>query len=134
VTADVRQQLTEALDEAEKIAKAAIQGPWRTGAIADHLIDDIIYGTSPYGGDRIVQVANLEMAWEKRENAAHICRWDPATVLRLVERDRSLLNEWWSTKNAAGRLSDYGEGRLEILTEQANAAAAFWVGTPEVDG
>jgi hypothetical protein len=54
-------------------------------------------------------------------------------MARLVERDRSLLNEWWSTKNAAGRLSDYGEGRLEILTEQVNAAAAFWVGTPEVD-
>lgn len=126
---DVRQQLTEALDEAEKIAKAAIQGPWRTGAIADHLIDDIIYGTSPYGGDRIVQVANLEMAWEKRENAAHICRWDPATVLRLVEGTRRVAAALAEQAERAEQLGLVGDPSARLLGELAGP----WLGTPEVD-
>jgi hypothetical protein len=127
-------------DEAEKRAKAALHHP-----LGD---DDSVFGQR-VGTDSGVWVVDehddrqvvsptdsifiYNEGGHNEDQAAHIARWDPATVLRLVERDRELINEWWSTKNAAGRLSDYGEGRLEILTEQVNAAAAFWVGTPEVD-
>lgn len=95
---DLVEWLRQQLDEDERVAKAAIQGPWRTGAIAEHLVDDVLYGRSPYahdgpGGDKIVQVANLEMAWQKEANAEHIARWDPARVLREVEAKRRLLDE-----------------------------------------
>lgn len=94
---DLVEWLRAQLDADQEIAKVAIQGPWRTGAIAEHLVDDVIYGTSPYahsgpGGDKIVQVANLEMAWEKKQNAAHITRWDPSRVLREVEAKRKILD------------------------------------------
>lgn len=79
------------VDDEERLASAAIQGPWRTGEIADHLVDDVIYGTSPIVSTKIVQVANLEMAWQKEENAAHITHHDPARVLRDVQARRTTL-------------------------------------------
>jgi hypothetical protein len=38
VTGDIRKQLIEALDQAEKLAKAAIQGPWRRSKRFDRWI------------------------------------------------------------------------------------------------
>jgi hypothetical protein len=70
VTDDLLVWLREQLDEDERLARAAIQGTWRTGAIAGHLVDYVIYGRSPFahggpGGDIDRPGANLEMAWRK---------------------------------------------------------------------
>ncbi|MEV1245121.1 DUF6221 family protein [Nonomuraea sp. NPDC049750] len=79
------------LDDEERLASAAIQGPWRTGEIADHLVDYVIYGTSPIVSTKIVQVANLEMAWQGEENAAHIVHQSPDRTRRDVQSRRKTL-------------------------------------------
>ncbi|MCC5574515.1 hypothetical protein IMZ11_02530 [Microtetraspora sp. AC03309] len=100
---DPRDSLVEFLcarwDERERVAKAAIQGPWRTGEAAEHLIDEVVYGTSPIRSTAIVQVANLEMAWNKRENAAHIVLNDPAYVLADIAAKRRMLD--WIERTSA---------------------------------
>lgn len=80
-----------AVDQQIEIARAAIAGPWHTGEIAPHLVDDVVYGTSPISSNRIVQVCNLEMAWEKKANAAHIVANDPVTVIKQWEGRRRIL-------------------------------------------
>jgi len=131
VTADVRQQLTEALDEVEKVARAATPGPWMSathngrskgialvGAVADR-------GT----GKAIAVLSGVE--W-RHEDATHIARWDPATVLRLVERDRKLVADYDRLKSQ-GRLSPAGYARLDCLMDEIYRAAECWLGTPNVD-
>jgi hypothetical protein len=74
-------------------------------------------------------------------DALHIARWDPSTVLRLIERDRQLLV-------ACCEVLDSGEerrGSLDCPEDHSDAAAkglarlwlesaaALWLGTPEVD-
>lgn len=43
------------------------------------------------GGDRIVQVCNLEAAWQREANAEHIALHDPARVLRDVAACRRVM-------------------------------------------
>lgn len=96
MSGDLVARLTRALDEDECLAKAAIQSPWRDGTMAPHLVDGVVYGRSPYAypgphGDKIVQVANLEMAWEGEANKAHIIRQQPDRTLRMVAAHRRIL-------------------------------------------
>ena len=106
-TSDLIAFLSARFDEDEQIAKSAIQGPWHTcGHDEECEAADVIFGTSPIVSNRVVQVANLEVAWQNRENAAHIVRHDPARVLREVEAKRQLLDEamsiWNSDAEGAG--------------------------------
>jgi hypothetical protein len=138
---DVRQQLTEALDEVERIARAALAdapAPWsvdlwaNAGMLKNANGDDL---WDCEGSPRLAMQAAV---------ATHAARWDPATVLRLVERDRALLATNVSAqasldeKVRAFDSRKSGEliaatARCKAITEQLTAAAAFWVGTPEVD-
>lgn len=69
-------------DEEETLAKKATGGPWMTGAIADHLVNRVVYGQSEWPG-HIVQACNVEYA--DPENAEHIARFaDPVRVLAEV--------------------------------------------------
>jgi hypothetical protein len=82
-------------------------------------VDYVIYGRSPFahggpGGDKIVQVANLEMAWRKEENAEHIVRWDPARVLREVEAKRRILDEYAAVKRLLELTDENADDRKEL--------------------
>jgi hypothetical protein len=79
------------LDEDEAAAKAALPGPWMTGEVAPHLVNEVIYGQSRDWPDHIVQVANVEYGHNKAADSAHIVRHDPVRVLREVEAKRAIL-------------------------------------------
>src|SRR5690349_19621610 len=96
---DIRTRLSEALDEAEKLAVAA-KGPWRlyrTSGQDLRLLD----AETPDSDDEGAEVAQWTYAirpwvpsdWDECDTTKqdHMVRWDPSTVLRLVERDRQLL-------------------------------------------
>lgn len=148
---DVRQQLTEALDEAEKQAKAALHHP-----LGD---DDSVFGQR-VGTDSGVWVVDehddrqvvsptdsifiYNEGGHNEDQAAHIARWDPATVLRLVERDRALLDDMDEAQSAmdaavsAFEVGRHGElvaatARCKALRRQVERAAASWLGTPEAE-
>lgn len=140
MTADVRQQLTEALDEAERIARAAVHrkkpadGIWRqVDAEREHGLIVSMAG----------EVVTYHEGAPTAEQAVHIARWDPATVLRLVAHFRDMLvRHEVCTGCAPDRLlggaiehvpSCHRCGDRHPCTE-IEAAAAFWVGTPEVKG
>lgn len=91
---DLYVRLQKALDEAEKRVKACSPGPWRVNdseyaeAILDAEDRDIVSG-GRWGGEARI--------FDSDEDAQHIARWDPSTVLRLIERDRDLLRDHtWS--------------------------------------
>lgn len=80
--------------------------------------------------------------------SAHIARWDPAVVLRLVERDRQMivaariaseaaetLMRNWLEEDGYAPLVAAG-ARLNALNEGIKSALAFWCPdpTPGVDG
>lgn len=125
-------KLSEALDEAEKLAKAATPGPWSadpTGTVcADADLQPDGNGGEILPSDGPMEIAECyrnERAGERGHNAAHIARWDPSTVLRLVERDRRLLEEIDSAL-ADDWADEAADERLELI-------AAFWLGTQEAD-
>jgi hypothetical protein len=140
VTGDIRKQLTEALKAAEDLAREAAH-TWVDGSTG-------AWKAQPdsYHSDLIVDEGNGEIVVydEGRPTSAqalHIARWDPSTVLRLIERDRQLLV-------ACCEVLDSGEerrGSLDCPEDHSDAAAkglarlwqesaaALWLGTPEVD-
>jgi hypothetical protein len=126
VTGDIRKQLIEALKAVEDLAREAAH-TWVDGSTG-------VWKAQPdsYHSDLIVDEGNGEIVVydEGRPTSAqalHIARWDPSTVLRLIERDRQLLadeqlaiDEWRHDEGA-------------VLNAEVERAAAFWLGTPEVD-
>jgi hypothetical protein len=134
---DVRQQLTEALDEAERIARAATPGPWEAeneyrmlkGCRCMSCWEDEPYAMAIHEIDARGEDSSPILP---PGDAIHIARWDPATVLRLVERDRKLLAASRAVEGVMRR-SQYGYGELDCLTRMLDDAAAFWLGTPEAD-
>lgn len=124
---DVRQQLTEALDEVERLARRAAEvcgcclpaGVWAF----DEKDEDgrILIVDDPHPG---VPRKPLSRRWNGSYEglywAAHIARWDPATVLRLIERDRALLAD----------ITPGGEGHW-LATRILEGMAAFWLDNPE---
>lgn len=75
------------LDDDERVARAAIAGPWEAD-LGDVRIND---------AERR-PIAYLAATSGKREieerNAAHIARWDPARVLAEIEAKRRILDEY----------------------------------------
>lgn len=165
---DVRQQLTEALDEAERVAlEASRDGESRT-ATGEHWHWECSNCDTPIPIDGVavleeflscpacdscgVGLRSVEQ-YETRSvgelphlvthgaeeirpvDALHIARWSPATVLRLVKRDRELLkkhDEAVAFYSAPGNLR-YPAGEAAALKFAVDQAAAFWLGPPEVD-
>lgn len=91
---DLIAHIRAAIDEDERIALAANPSPWRFRIPnANHLDQNTIFGDGePRGVDKLRQVCNVEMAWEREANAAHIVRHDPARVLRQVAAHRKILD------------------------------------------
>jgi hypothetical protein len=96
---DLIERLRLVLDEREKTARAAIQGPWYTST-RNHLSPYVVYGVSPLGGDRIVQVCNIEAAWQRHENAAFMVANGPDVALRTIQAHRKILDEVLSWRHA----------------------------------
>src|SRR5512139_2667273 len=76
------------LDEDERVAKAAVQGPW--------YLNSESYAETIYGADDIAVVAGGKWGGEASvfasdEDAIHIARWDPARVLAEVEAKRRII-------------------------------------------
>lgn len=170
---DVRQQLTEALDQAEQIALAASQ-PYRyaaddatvppggvhwTWVVGDNwepvtpnpVVDETVGGAEHYGCP--VNLASVEQwptdasdhGWPVRTMprtvanqmvevdacaALHIARWDPATVLRLGEHGRKVLQRHAPMDNGS---CEYCWGEVTWPCPDVLDLAAFWLGTPEAD-
>lgn len=132
---DVRQQLTEALDRAEAIARAATPGPWRYNPDKMWNLPGLHFGEEFVGAgalDKAICVAATGEADDQQSmrDAAFIARWDPATVLRLVERDREMLDEHRDDR-PDWRCACTGSPALPC--RELRRATAFWLGTPEVD-
>jgi hypothetical protein len=125
-----RQQLIEALDEVERLAKGAggpvDGGQWRASR------GELLNG--PYMLLAFHQAGSLG-SWA----LDHIARWDPATVLRLVERDRKMLrlrDRWQEISDDPaneGWMSIAADATVEAVDQMIELAAAFWLGTPEAD-
>lgn len=77
--------LRAALDEHERIARAATAGPWRSGDFTDLGAADV------YAGAERVTVAYSEPCCSI-EDAAHIALNDPAHALRTVQAHREILD------------------------------------------
>jgi hypothetical protein len=160
MTADLVERLQVALDEAEYLARQATAGPWWSEdsddcwklqgvafvAPADELIPEQVVNKqilkAPKRGTPYAEY------WPNAADAEHIVTWDPARVLRLVERDRALLLEYEALKSLIeeenrGRedgivswLANTGDardgwlraGRLLALQHGVERAAEFWLG------
>lgn len=132
---DVRQQLAEALDEAERQAKACGEGvTWsvehRYAWEGENLEADCRDGRCECCR---IQGSNGMCIYDEgghdAHDARHIARWDPSTVLRLVERDRELLR--LHKVYEGEQFPNHDGGYADALDDQLTAAAAFWLGTPE---
>ncbi len=130
MTADVRQQLTAALDRMEKLA-SEVQESSRVSN-PDHEL----HGKVKWPRPRVEHVVS-----EYRDGGRlleFVTAWDPATVLRLTERDRQLLARHRPETSGSGKPGRWCVGcdsNYEFVAEcpELLAAAAFWLGTPEVD-
>lgn len=85
---DLVQWLGQQLDEDERIAKAATDGPWH--------VDHELYPESINAADGVQVIAGGRWGgeasvFESTEDALHIARHDPARVLREIDAKRRML-------------------------------------------
>lgn len=127
MTGDIRKQLIEALDEAERQAHEArgriVGGNWDVSRHHRRLAQVVERGA--------LIAENLP-----NEIAEHIARWNPSTVLRLVERDRRLIERHQPEIGLSGEPGQWCAGCHYTWTDECPellGTAAFWLGTPEVD-
>jgi hypothetical protein len=131
VTGDIRKQLIEALDQAETTGEtklrrsAGAMRPHRSGPSMASRKDGSIVVDDPHPE---LSSGSCRAAWNgeptRTEMAEHIARWDPSTVLRLIERDRRLLGE------TLGQLAD--DAADETARWHLDQLAALWLGSSEV--
>jgi hypothetical protein len=88
--------LTDALDEDERVAKAAQPGPW--SAFRHHATGGSVGSADARGvADRrnYDDYARYETGeWLDHGDAVHIARWDPARVLAEVAAKRAILEQY----------------------------------------
>ncbi|MFF3094164.1 DUF6221 family protein [Streptomyces cyaneofuscatus] len=77
------------LDDDERVARAATEGPWRVDSedFAEAIYDarnQVVVGGGRWGGEASV--------FDTTEDAIHIARQDPARTLREVEAARAVLD------------------------------------------
>ncbi|MDT0608853.1 DUF6221 family protein [Streptomyces lancefieldiae] len=97
---DLAQWLRAQLDEDERIARAATEGPWS--------VDDNSYAEAIYAADRRTTVVaggrwgGEASVFESTEDALHIAAHDPARVLREIDTKWKILVEcvYWHGKLA----------------------------------
>lgn len=73
------------LDEDEQTALVAIEGPWRVEPMRDFHFGVVSSETGFEGEDDQLAITNLQT------DAEHICRHDPARVLREVVAKREII-------------------------------------------
>jgi hypothetical protein len=114
---DLVERLRAALDEAEKLAQAIPEGErdWLPSAT---WFTDMLH---PMQSQLRERPGWLPVITE--EDIAHIARWDPDTVLRLVERDRALLARYEAVIDI-----ELAWAQVEILHGEVERAAEFWLG------
>jgi hypothetical protein len=83
------------LDEREAAARAANPSPWRRITNQEpRLSSTTIFGASYLGDqEKLRNVCNVELSWERDANAAHIVLNDPAFVLADVAAKRRILSD-----------------------------------------
>jgi hypothetical protein len=145
---DLVERLRAALDEAEQKARAATPGPWRYNPAKQWLVEENparrqlaallnrgeeFVGAGPL--DDTICVASTGEVDEPQSmaDARFIASWDPNTVLRLVKRDRALLEHYEriregrdSAETTTGRT--IRTVQLEPLAVEVERAAEFWLG------
>ncbi|WP_449342267.1 DUF6221 family protein [Streptomyces aurantiogriseus] len=88
--------LGEQLDEDERIARTATQGPWS--------VDSGEYAEAIYAADRTTAVVaggrwgGEASVFESTEDALHIAAHDPVRVLREIDAKRQLLTTYEAAK------------------------------------
>lgn len=65
-------------------AEAAQSGPWMTGEIANHLVNEVVYGQSTGWPGHITQACNVEYADGGMPNARYIALMHPPVALALA--------------------------------------------------
>jgi hypothetical protein len=139
---DVRKQLVEALDQAEKLAKRAASLCGCHPPAPEWAFDPgdeegrILVVDDPHPEARRKLSRRWNGTYEGLFMAEHIARWDPSTVLRLIERDRALLAEFdkemvWLDEETDPTVRVVVGGLLTAREGEIKRAAAFWLGTPE---
>jgi hypothetical protein len=86
---DLARWLGEQLDEDERIARGATDGPWTPWRGARlHGLGDLIHPVLTPGQKPGAKAAIVTESWL---DADHIAEWDPARVLREIDAKRDLL-------------------------------------------
>ncbi|MFE4653553.1 DUF6221 family protein [Streptomyces sp. NPDC056707] len=120
------QFLRDRLDEDEKMAGAAAEGPWS--------VDHGDYVELVYGADQSAVVcggcwSGEASVFESTADALHIVRHDPARVLAVVEAKRAAISHYEKLRRFAEK-----ERREEyILAEGAGAVVIKMLALPYAD-
>jgi hypothetical protein len=106
---DLVSRLSETLDELERVAREATDGPWEFDGDAVDVVPSNRSGeyVARYVGDVWGEVKTMLPA-----DARHIARWDPQAVLRLVEAVRELIGRLRSAEEAGSAAAEQGQARL----------------------
>ncbi|MFI5635758.1 DUF6221 family protein [Streptomyces sp. NPDC051664] len=123
---DLVQFLRDRLDEDEKMAGAAAEGPWS--------VDHGDYGVLVYGADQSAVVCGgcwggEASVFESTADALHIVRHDPARVLAVVEAKRAAISHYKKLRRFAEkeRCEEY------VLAEGAGAVVIKMLALPYAD-
>lgn len=135
--------LNARLDEEERIARAAIGTAAFTRQTGRWVADRVPAMGNPefYGYYRIVfavadngartQAADLTMAWEGEQRAAHIAYHDPARVLADVAAKREIVALHWSPDGRDPSCSDIGSPELSEDCETLRVMLRVYVDHPD---
>ncbi|WP_333742672.1 DUF6221 family protein [Streptomyces ardesiacus] len=122
---DLVQWLRAQLDDDERTARAATEGPWS--------VDDDSYAEAIYAADRRTTVVaggrwgGEASVFESTEDALHIARHDPARVLREIDAKRRLIalhreledpqemQDYCATCEVTGKYPEYPCKTLRLL-------------------
>lgn len=124
---DLIDSLRAALDAAEAGARKALVWPPDPGKWTAGYRDDG-WAVTVSTAERTLIVADRLGT----ECAEHIAAWCPATVLRLVARDRQLIADYEEAEAYYSANLTAPAGELHGLGTALKAAAAFWL--PKEDG
>jgi hypothetical protein len=136
VTGDIRKQLIEALDEAEKHARELLVMAQRTSLAVQEpaLLGRCVPGWYAWPDVEAMCARELRMIERDRQLLADV------VMVEEQQREHSakLLKTWKPGGDEASipRLQEHAErvgGRLDALTAEVERAVTFWLGTPEVD-
>lgn len=122
---DLVQWLRAQLDEDERIARAATAGPW--SRMGRRVLDP-----SP-PSDRLgigMAVGHAAADADFNETADHIVRHDPARVLREIDADRKLLDQYAEVAANDVDEVEYAHGWANALGLAVRLRASVYAGRP----